>query len=211
MLVPRSLLAAALLAAVGLGVYALTDRHPEAPAPGTGARDATPAAPSEPTARTAAVDTAVQGPVAAPAREPRIPANARHHDSIPDNWRRGIQCPDGSFLPLLNGVPWAKPLSRSIEAGPLPPVVEVVEDIGGDQWYRHADGSFTTCRWMPISFQSGDGLVEVMDVVTTHMEMVPGEPIDGLRGQPDENGDVPIGGGPRQTPPGGGSQPPVVR
>ena len=54
----------------------------------------------------------------------------------------GVRFPDGSLQPALNGVtalldiPW--PSGR-----PFAPVVEQLHHNGAD-WYRHADGTFTT-------------------------------------------------------------------
>lgn len=207
MLVPRMLLAAALAAVAILGSVALLGRPEPAPRPVTAA--ATPDS-ADPAPRTAEGDPRPPAPDEPDASEPKftIPANARQHESIPDEWRKGIGCPDGSVLPLLNGVPYARPVNRDPDQGPLPPVVEIVKDAGGYDWYRHEDGSYTTARWVPMRIQSGDDVVDVSEVVTSHVVPMPGEPTELLRGAPDSDGDVPIGAGPRQPPVGPGSGPP---
>ncbi len=67
--------------------------------------------------------------------------------TVPKGLTSGIRCPDGTFLPLLNGVPVAGPISRSRMLGPLPPVVAKMCDPNGIEWYVHADGSRTTTKW----------------------------------------------------------------
>ena len=86
--------------------------------------------------------------------------------------KSGIRCPDGTYLPLLNGVPFAPPISRSTRAVALTPVVELVVDDTGCQWFVHADGSATTSRW--VEFTDAHG-VKSKQVVTDHNEVVPGE------------------------------------
>ncbi len=61
--------------------------------------------------------------------------------------KSGIRLPDGSYLPLLNGVPRASPISRAEWLGPVPPVVGKQVDAEGVEWWVHADGSSTTTRW----------------------------------------------------------------
>jgi hypothetical protein len=81
----------------------------------------------------------------------------------------GLRCPDGTFLPLLNGVPQAPPITRAPELGPLPPVVAIIVDQRGDRWYEHADGSATTTRFREVI---ADG-VSLIDVETVHNARVP--------------------------------------
>ena len=86
--------------------------------------------------------------------------------------KQGIRCPDGTYLPLLNGVPHAPPISRSTNASTLTPVVELLVDDTGCQWFVHADGSATTSRWVDYTDSQGK---RDRQVVTDHNEVVPGE------------------------------------
>ncbi len=62
--------------------------------------------------------------------------------------QRGIPLPRGGFLPALNGVVQSSPIDRPAAKGALPAVVAVVVDESGLEWYRHADGSMTTSRYV---------------------------------------------------------------
>jgi hypothetical protein len=79
---------------------------------------------------------------------------------------RGIRCPDGSFLPLLNGVAAAPALIRSAEHGPLPPVVARVVDAAGFEWYEHADGSLTTSRPQVVHGPNGERTIQIITIHT---------------------------------------------
>ncbi len=85
----------------------------------------------------------------------------------------GILCPDGSYLPLLNGVPSAPGIIRAEEHGPLPPVVEILVDSAGYEWYRHADDSTTTSRPQFVTDANG---VRSIQIITIHNA---GAPADG--------------------------------
>ncbi len=61
---------------------------------------------------------------------------------------RGIPLPGGGFLPALNGVVVSSPIDRPHNKGVLPVVVAIVVDDSGLEWYRHADGSMTTSRYV---------------------------------------------------------------
>lgn len=74
---------------------------------------------------------------------------------MPTGFTSGVKCPDGSFLPLLNGVPEASPIKRFPQDGPQPPVIGLVADSGGYLWYEHADGTTTTTRWVPTQLPDG--------------------------------------------------------
>lgn len=76
----------------------------------------------------------------------------------------GLRCPDGRFLPLLNGVDAAPTLLRAPEQGPLPPVVAVLVDADGWDWYEHADGSITTTRPQYVTDGQGRRTVQVVTV-----------------------------------------------
>lgn len=62
--------------------------------------------------------------------------------------QRGIPLPGGGFLPCLNGVVQSSPIDRPASKGVLPVVIAVVVDESGLEWYRHADGSMTTSRYV---------------------------------------------------------------
>ncbi len=88
----------------------------------------------------------------------------------------GIRCPDGSYLPLLNGVPKASPLARNRALPPLAPVVAVLIDGDGVEWFEHADGSATTTVWSEMTH--ADGRTERI-VRTLHNARIPdGQTID---------------------------------
>ncbi len=89
----------------------------------------------------------------------------------------GIRCPDGSHLPLLNGVPAAPPITRSPHLGPVPPVVAILVDQEGNRWYEHADGSATTTRFR----------VDIVDgVARSNVETVHNARLPDSRGLPRE-------------------------
>jgi hypothetical protein len=77
----------------------------------------------------------------------------------------GIRCPDGSFLPLLNGVPSAPAIKRDRSLGPVPPVRYLYTDEAGYQWYWHEDGSTTTSRHIKQWDQHGK---ESTNIETVH-------------------------------------------
>lgn len=108
-----------------------------------------------------------------PAWTRSLAPNERLRVELPKDLRHGIPMPDGSFLPLLNGVPHAEPASRNTSAsGPLPPVVAKFADREGSEWWEHADGSTTTTRWVEVTH--ADGRVAQM-VVTDHLSPIPDE------------------------------------
>ena len=61
---------------------------------------------------------------------------------------RGIPCPDGSFLPFLNGMTAAPAIHRDPAYGPVPPIVGIWVDVSGIEWWEHADGSKTTTHYL---------------------------------------------------------------
>ena len=81
----------------------------------------------------------------------------------------GIRCPDGRCLPLLNGVASAPALIREAERGALPPVVALVVDADGWEWYEHADGSLTTSRPQRITDQEGHATVQAVTLHVSHL------------------------------------------
>ncbi len=89
---------------------------------------------------------------------------------------QGIPCPDGSFLPFLNGMTWAPPLQRDPGLGPVPPVVAIQVDDAGIEWWEHADGSVTTCHYHEITALGQ----KYFDPVTRHGAAKPSSQILGL-------------------------------
>jgi hypothetical protein len=160
-------LAAALAAAVGIG-YALQ---------GGGAAP-TPTNPGPAASRPTSVPTPpVQAPVSSgkPA-EAELPPEAfinyppgKYLMKIPFT-KSGIDCGDGRFLPLLNGVPSAGKISRQRDFGPVPPVVGKIVDDKGVHYWLHADDSTTTTRWVEQTDANG---VKSMVIVTDHAAKVP--------------------------------------
>ncbi len=67
----------------------------------------------------------------------------------------GIPMPDGSFLPLLNGMTQAPPINRSSSLGDPGPIVAKTVDSAGFEWWIHADGSTTTSKYKEVVLQDG--------------------------------------------------------
>jgi hypothetical protein len=84
--------------------------------------------------------------------------------------KSGIDCGDGRFLPLLNGVPSAPKIARQREFGPVPPVVGKIVDATGVHYWLHADDSTTTTRWVEQTDANGH---KSMVIVTDHAAKVP--------------------------------------
>lgn len=62
-----------------------------------------------------------------------------------DDHRHELELPDGTFLPALNGAVAPAPLSRYWGAEvPWSPIVGVERSHAGVDWYRHANGSYST-------------------------------------------------------------------
>lgn len=95
-------------------------------------------------------------------------------DPVPE----GIRCPDGTCLPLLNGVAAAPAILRSPERGPLPPVVAIVVDRDGWDWYEHADGSMTTCRPHVLIGADGQRIPRVVTVHNALDDAMPATPFE---------------------------------
>lgn len=98
----------------------------------------------------------------------KFPPGSRVPMRVP--WTKsGIPVGDGRFLPLLNGVPFAPPISRDPLCGPVPPVVAKIVDDEGVEYWEHADGSTTTTRFVEVKYQG-----ETRRVVTTdHAARIP--------------------------------------
>ena len=83
----------------------------------------------------------------------RSPGSFVRIDELP-KVERGIPLPDGTLLPFLNGMTFAPPIHRDPRFGPVPPVIGLSVDVGGFEWWVHADGSTTTSRYKLV--QAGD-------------------------------------------------------
>lgn len=70
----------------------------------------------------------------------------------------GMRCPDGTFLPPLNGVTVddaIPPIQRERFMPPIGPIVGRYVDDGGDAWWITADGSAFTTRWVTVRGEGG--------------------------------------------------------
>ncbi len=67
----------------------------------------------------------------------------------------GIPMPDGTFLPLLNGMTQAPPINREKRFGDPGPIVAKTVDSAGFEWWIHADGSTTTSKYKEVVLQDG--------------------------------------------------------
>ncbi|MCA8943704.1 MAG: hypothetical protein KDB80_14170 [Planctomycetes bacterium] len=71
----------------------------------------------------------------------------------------GIECPDGTFLPPLNGVTCADPiprLQRDPAMAPIGAIVGRFTDDTGVDWWVTEDGSAFTTRWSWIESAGGE-------------------------------------------------------
>jgi hypothetical protein len=128
--------------AAALAATAIVGRPAKTPA---GERDGARPAAEAPRA-TAVAPAAAPAPVPASAHAAPAPAAAAMH------------YPDGSTMPLLNGV--RDPVTIAWPPGyPFAKVVETVTDDQHRQWYRHADGSWTTTIVDEHDSKRGIGLV----------------------------------------------------
>jgi hypothetical protein len=121
------LLLAVLLLAVGAGAtFAAGGRDGEPTLGTTGRTDVD--APPPPPAAPARGRLATAPPTAAPA--------ADH--------RRELLLPDGTYVPTLNGATDAAPLHEYWGPREWSPIVAVERNDAGVDWYRHANGSYST-------------------------------------------------------------------
>lgn len=89
------------------------------------------------TSPAAAVAAPVTGSIAAPRAqaEPAAPTG-----------RRELQLPDGSVVPTLNDAVDAAPIAQFWGSQPWSPIVGVERSSAGLDWYKHADGSYSTTQ-----------------------------------------------------------------
>jgi hypothetical protein len=91
----------------------------------------------------------------------------------------GVECPDGTRLPLLNCLDEAPPIQVHPGVERLAPVIAIVVDADGWEWYEHADGSRTTTRLQAVESASGDA--PAVRPVTLHEAAgTRGRPVDGV-------------------------------
>jgi hypothetical protein len=101
----------------------------------------TPAQTAAPPALTVTAEVAT-GPVVADA----APAIGQTAAAAPDASKQ-LELPDGSFVPALNGAVNAAPLARFWSPHvPWSPIVATERSDAGVDWYRHADGSYSTTQ-----------------------------------------------------------------
>ena len=187
-------LAALALAALTVAVLSLCfGGSPEVAAGSPGDDRIQPAAPTisapVPAARTAQAAVSVEHRVfSRPTmrRSPHPPGTRIPIDSLPEV-DSGIPLPDGSFLPLLNGMTYAPMLQRDARYGPLPRVVAINVDGDGYEWYEHADGSTTSSKYQEVLIRGGE--VRYWDPATYH-----GVPDHNETGMPAQGGPIPRGG-----------------
>ena len=127
-----------------------------------------------PATETAPLPSAVVPQTAPPAPEDK---SAKTIQMRPLPVTEGIRCPDGTFLPLLNGVKSAPPIMRKASLGPVPPIVGKIVDSSGCEWWLHEDDSVTTTR--PIMMEKLDPAtgrtIRYPDIETVHAGRVPDE------------------------------------
>ncbi len=76
----------------------------------------------------------------------------------------GIPCPDGTFLPPLNGVRPGDPIPamrREAYMAPLGDVVGMWTDEDGLAWWVFEDGSAVSTRWVTIDVADGSTVTTV--------------------------------------------------
>ena len=100
-----------------------------------------PAAVAAPSAAT----TATSQEAAQQASGAVLPAEAPPQKTAEDRSRR-LELPDGSTLPTLNGALDAAPLQQFWGPFPWSPIVAIERSEAGLDWYRHADGSYSTTQ-----------------------------------------------------------------
>ncbi len=167
---PRTLLAVPLLLALATGLWCVLPRAARAARASTASADtAAPAPTATPVAAPAAVPATPAEPKLPPALFRKLAPGETVALTLPDGLTDGVRCPDGSYLPLLNGVPYAGAISRARAAGPLPPVVAKTADQHGVEWYVHADGSRTTTQWATIDVEGQPR----REVLTQHVAPLP--------------------------------------
>lgn len=118
--------------AVTIVLAALALLRPATPTPVAGAPSGGDAPPA---ATTAARGSTVHRAAAAE------PSTAR-----PDAPSRDLLLPDGTSVPTLNGATDAEPLATYWGPFPWSPIVGVERNDQGLDWYRHADGSYSTTQ-----------------------------------------------------------------
>lgn len=128
---PTNVLAAAAgLAGLAAGAYWLLGQQPAAPP------KAPPPTAAAPTPSTTTPTPAAAAPLPERGRKPAPPP------SRPDE----LALPDGTFVATLNGATNVPPLADYWGTWPWSPIVGVERSSAGLDWYKHADGSFSTTQ-----------------------------------------------------------------
>jgi hypothetical protein len=118
------------LGALAAGAYFLAGQQPEAPPKAPPPTAAAPTPPPNAPAPAAAAPLPERG------RKPAAPAGR------PDQ----LALPDGTFVATLNGATDVPPLGDYWGNWPWSPIVGVERSSAGLDWYKHADGSFSTTQ-----------------------------------------------------------------
>jgi hypothetical protein len=111
--------------------------------PATPVAAATDAPPATTTPAAGSADAAVGG---APRRRDRPAPSAPSGGRADDEARALLLLPDGSTVPTLNGALDAEPLATFWGPFPWSPIVGVERNDQGIDWYKHADGSYSTTQ-----------------------------------------------------------------
>ncbi len=131
-----------------------------------GEPDATPPQPQ-------AVVEAPQPPAQAPAAAKFPERSAPEPTRSPRESHKMVRFPDGTWLPALNGamgapaVVWPKDV-------PFAPVVKIVRDAQGVDWWSHADGSWSTS----IMSETTRRGVKQIEPITRHYLPMPTAPTE---------------------------------
>ncbi|GEM_PF-6746786 len=123
-----------LLLAAG-GVFYLTKDRSQTPGTRVDER------PSNPTEREIPRAETMKAAPVKPPRQGKIRYRGRPRKVPPGPG--SLLLPDGSCVPVLNGAVGAPPLNWPKDR-PWSPIKRLVVDPGGQEWYEHEDGSFST-------------------------------------------------------------------
>jgi hypothetical protein len=95
-----------------------------------------------------AVPPATEAPAVLTAAEscPQPGAVTRTEVAPPKGHEGELALPDGTFVKPLNGAVDPQPLEQFWGAWPWSPIVGVERSSVGVDWYRHADGSYSTTQ-----------------------------------------------------------------
>jgi hypothetical protein len=189
---PRTLIPLlTVLLAVGV-VFAVSAFREKAPPKNEPSDVAAPKVVGDPSATTPQPQAVVEAPKPAPP----APATAKITERgapeptrSPRESHKMVRFPDGTWLPALNGaigapaVVWPKDV-------PFAPVVKIVRDAQGLDWWSHADGSWSTS----IMSETTRRGVKQIEPITRHYLPVPVAPTDPtVETPPEQSTEKPIG------------------